>query len=211
MSESLRNRWIRLWRDAALQGECDTWFEVLTGHYGENHRHYHTLRHIEECLDEFSPVRRTAAHPAYVELAIWFHDAIYDTHSHDNEEQSALLAEQCLSESRASAEMRLAVRDLVMATKSHDASRHLDAPLLVDVDLSILGKRPARFQEYESQIRQEYSWVPEEMFATRRAEILQQFLSRPRIFSTDWFFRTHETPARKNLKASLEQLRQVDR
>jgi predicted metal-dependent HD superfamily phosphohydrolase len=142
-----------------------------------------------------------------VELAIWFHDAVYDTHAADNEEQSALLAEQCLSEGLASTETRLAVWDLVIATKTHDASKHVDAPLLMDVDLSILGKKEGRFREYESQIRQEYSWVPQDMFSAKRAEILQEFVSRDRIYSTDWFFRTHESFARKNLKASLQRLR----
>ena len=178
-----RDRWTRLWHDASFRGDGRSWFEILAARYSEPHRHYHTSHHIEECLDEFDPVRHLASQPVAVELAIWFHDAIYDTHATDNEEQSALLAEQCLSESRASTDMRLAVWDLVLATRIHEASKHVDSPLLLDVDLSILGKNENRFREYESQIRQEYSWVPDDIFAARRAEILEGFLERDRIYS----------------------------
>jgi predicted metal-dependent HD superfamily phosphohydrolase len=95
----------------------------------------------------------------------------------------------------------------VLATKQHDGSLHPDAPLLVDVDLSILGQPPERFWQYENQIRAEYEWVPNEVFATRRAEILEQFLARKRIYSTDNFFRKYEAQARMNLRASVENLR----
>jgi predicted metal-dependent HD superfamily phosphohydrolase len=197
----------RLWRDASLRGDGRAWFEILVNRYSEPHRHYHTLHHIAECLDEFDPVRHLASQPVAVELAIWFHDVIYDTHAADNEEQSALLAEQCLSEAGAGMDTRLAVWDLVLSTRTRDATTHVDAPLLVDVDLSILGKKENRFRECESQIRQEYSWVPDAIFAAKRAEILEGFLTRDRIFSTDWFFQACETHARANLQASLARLR----
>jgi predicted metal-dependent HD superfamily phosphohydrolase len=140
-------------------------------------------------------------------MALWFHDVIYDTHATDNEEQSALLAEQCLSEAGASTSTRLSVWDLVLSTRTHDASGHADAGLLVDVDLSILGKDEGLFQEYEEQIRREYAWVPQDVFAAKRAEILEGFLLRDRLYSTDWFFRSSETQARKNLKAAIQKLR----
>ncbi len=94
-----------------------------------------------------------------------------------------------------------------MATKSHDPSLHPDAPLLVDVDLSIFGKPPERFDEYETQIRQEYSWVPEATFREKRAEILERFLARKRIYNTEVVFVRYEQQARKNLHASLHRLK----
>jgi predicted metal-dependent HD superfamily phosphohydrolase len=84
---------------------------------------------------------------------------------------------------------------------------HADAPLLVDVDLSILGPPPERFWEYERQIRKEYDWVAVDVFATKRAEILQKFLERPRIYSTEMFFQKLEVQARIDLGASIRQLR----
>jgi len=77
----------------------------------------------------------------------------------------------------------------------------------VDIDLSVLGAGTERFLEYEEQIRQEYAWVPEEIFRTKRAEILERFLARDVIYRTPEFYQTHEKQARANLRASLERLR----
>lgn len=93
-----------------------------------------------------------------------------------------------------------------MATKTHDVSAGSDAALLVDVDLSILGQSAVRFAEYEAQIRAEYEWVATEVFAKKRAEILQRFLARPRLYQTQAFFNRYETQARRNLKESLRLL-----
>ena len=49
---------------------------------------YHTTRHLEECFAELAAVRADATRPAEVELALWCHDAIYDTARHDNEQRA---------------------------------------------------------------------------------------------------------------------------
>jgi predicted metal-dependent HD superfamily phosphohydrolase len=200
-------RWTELWHKASGHGDGRAWFEILNTHYAEEHRFYHTARHISECLVAFDGVSHAATQPVAVELALWFHDAIYDTHAADNEEQSAQLATRCLDNAGAGGDLQSAVRDLVMVTKAHEGSSHPDAPLLVDIDLSILGANSERFFEYEDQIRQEYAWVPEDLFRTKRAEILQRFIAREVIYRTPEFFRTHERQARENLRASLERLR----
>jgi len=202
-----RQRWTRLWQKASGPGDGRLWFDMLAAHYGESHRHYHTGRHIVECLVEFDGASHLATQPVAVELGLWFHDAIYDTRAGDNEEQSAALAEQCLIAAGADPDLRSAVRDLVLVTKTHEGSTHPDAPLLMDIDLSILGTNEVRFFEYEEQIRREYFWVPEATFRSKRAEILEHFLSRAVIYRTSKFFETHEKQARANLRASLERLR----
>lgn len=55
----------------------------------EPHRKYHTLRDLDECCEKLDEVRALAQHPAEVELALWFHDAIYDVKRRDNEKKSA--------------------------------------------------------------------------------------------------------------------------
>jgi len=175
--------------------------------YSESHRHYHNLAHLAECLSEFDRAQRLAREPVAVELAIWFHDAVYDTRAADNEERSAQLALEWLSETNAVPALLDAVPRLILATKKHDASLHVDAALLVDVDLSILGQPQDRFSEYETQIRSEYSWVPQQVFCSKRAEILAGFLARSRIYNTDNFFRRFEARARANLQASVRRLR----
>jgi predicted metal-dependent HD superfamily phosphohydrolase len=181
-------------------------FQELAGLYSEPHRHYHNQHHIADCLAEFDGVKALAANPVAVELAIWFHDAIYDTRASDNEERSAELAQRWLKQFGADAALMDAVGRLILATKNHDGSLHPDAPLLVDVDLSILGQPPVRFWKYEKQIRAEYAWVDAMIFATKRAEILRRFLARPRLYQTAHFFERFEAQARKNLQVSVERL-----
>ncbi len=81
-----------------------------------------------------------------------------------------------------------------------------DQQLVVDIDLSILGAPEERFDEYEQQIRQEYSWVDEAVFRSVRGKILQEFLARPAIYSTRTFQDLLERCARANLERSIAAL-----
>jgi len=141
-------------------------------------------------------------------LALWFHDAVYDTRAGDNEERSAALAKECLDEAGVSGLISNAVVDLVMATKSHECSGNADAAAMLDIDLSILGQSEERFLEYEEQIRKEYAWVPKMIFGPKRAEILEGFLLRERIYKTAWFFDKYEEKARRNIERSVGKLRE---
>ena len=201
-----RDRWKALWHAVGASGDPAPWFDRLSAAYSEPQRHYHNLRHIAECQREFDAVRNLARSAEAVELAIWFHDAVYDTHAGDNEEKSAALAEQCFRAGGIEDSFVRKVKRLVLATKDHDVAVDEDAAILVDVDLSILGQPERRFVEYESQIRQEYAWVDDVLFTTKRREILRRFLSRRRIYATDWFYTKYETQARLNLERSIEQV-----
>jgi predicted metal-dependent HD superfamily phosphohydrolase len=178
----------------------------LAARYAEPHRAYHTLQHLRECFVQLEPAGDLAEQLAEVQLAVWFHDAIYDTHAHDNEERSARWAREALVETGVGRDTAERVERLVLATKHNATPEGADARLLVDVDLSILGADSARFWEYERQIRDEYSWVPETTFRERRAQVLTSFLERPSIYSTPRFAARLERRARENLSRSLQQL-----
>jgi predicted metal-dependent HD superfamily phosphohydrolase len=77
---------------------------------------------------------------------------------------------------------------------------------LIDVDLAILGAPAERFDEYEQQVRAEYSWVPGVLFKRKRREILEGFLRRPTVYSTEHFRGRYEVAARANLSRSIHQL-----
>jgi predicted metal-dependent HD superfamily phosphohydrolase len=190
---------------AGATGAAEPWYERLTATYGQPQRHYHNQRHIAECLAEFDQARHLARQPAAVELALWFHDVVYDPKAHDNEERSAELAARCLADGGIRGAAAQRVVKLVLATKTHEVDADSDTALVVDVDLSILGQAEKRFFEYEGQIRREYAWVPQSIFASKRVEILRSFLARERIFTTEWFYK-YEGPARRNLQASIAKL-----
>jgi predicted metal-dependent HD superfamily phosphohydrolase len=200
-----RKRWNNLCHGASNEGAA--WYERLVDLYSQPHRHYHNCQHIADCLHEFDLSRDISVAPLAVELAIWFHDAIYNPRAADNEEQSAELAKEFVTETGVGKEVGSAVVQLVLATKHHDGSLHRDAVLMVDIDLGVFGQLPERFWEYEQDIRKEYEWVPERLFASKRAEILERFLSRDRIFHTEVFYNKYEAQARVNLTESVRRLR----
>lgn len=207
MNLATPERWTRLWRAAIKTDGPTRSYERLVEMYSEPHRHYHNLRHISDCLEWLDRFAALAREPLAVELAIWFHDAVYDTRASDNEECSAQLARVWLAETGAATALVESVAQLVLATQSHDSSLHPDAPLLVDVDLSILGQPEPRFWEYEEAIRREFDWVPAQVFAAKRAEILEGFLARKRLYQTDALFLELEEKARANLQASIRRLK----
>src|SRR5258705_10576692 len=96
------DRWLALCKMAGTAEAPAGWYERLTTAYAEPHRHYHNQQHIAECLAEFDQARHLAAQPAAVELALWFHDAVYNPRARDNEEQSAALLKRCAAEGRMS-------------------------------------------------------------------------------------------------------------
>ena len=103
------------------------------------------------------------------------------------------------------------VHDLVMATQ-HDApaalGSSLDAQLLVDIDLSILGSPAERFERYDQDVRKEYAWVPGFRYQEARAQVLQSFLDRPRLYHGEHAVALLEAQARINLAAALSRLAQ---
>lgn len=199
----LHHSWQRAWAGIGARTDGQGTYEQLLARYSEPHRHYHTLQHLGECLAMFDSVRGLPEHPDEVELALWFHDAIYDTHRPDNEERSADWARAALREAGVANDAADRVHALIMATR-HTANPVLpDEQLLVDIDLSILAAEQARFDEYEEQIRQEYAFVPRWLFRRKRRAILQGFLDRPSIYSTAHFKQALEQLARENLKQAI--------
>ncbi|MFC5461374.1 N-methyl-D-aspartate receptor NMDAR2C subunit [Massilia niabensis] len=199
---SFHARWEGLWQalgkplPAGLLG-------ALLAAYGEPQRHYHTLQHLAECFAHLDEAQAPAGQAREVELALWFHDAVYDVHVRDNERRSADWALRDLGAAGLPPGLCERVAFLVMST-AHDApAASPDAQLLTDIDLAILGAPRARFAEYERQIRAEYAHVLAALFAGKRREVLQGFLERDRIYQTAHFATRYEQAARANLAQAI--------
>jgi len=115
-----------------------------------------------------------------VALALWFHDAIYEPAGADSELQSAAWAARALAKAGVSSEVAQRVYDLVMATRHQAPVEGLDAQLLVDVDLAILGSPEARFLAYDSDIRKEFARVAEARYPGRSPRRFQPLPSGSR-------------------------------
>jgi predicted metal-dependent HD superfamily phosphohydrolase len=181
-------------------------YSDLLARYSEPHRAYHTTQHLTECFGHLDSVVASASDPVAIALALWFHDAIYDTSRHDNETRSAELAASALAPLGVSSGRLTAIHELILVTRHDAVPARGDASLLVDIDLSILGADPARFDEYECQVREEYKHVSEPDFRRGRAQILSAFLARLAIYSTEFFQTRLEQSARHNLARSLGKL-----
>ncbi len=197
--------------DAALRGvgaaggdPAAVWDELVALH-GEARRHYHTLAHVEACLTWLDWYAGLAARPAEVALALFFHDAIYDPRAYDNEAKSAALARERLAELGVPAAAIERIGHGIEATAHHDAT-HGDAQLLVDLDLTILGARPAVFDDFEARIRREYAHVPPARFATGRRTVLERLAARSPIYRTPPLAAQLEEQARANLDRRISEL-----
>ncbi|REJ76909.1 MAG: N-methyl-D-aspartate receptor NMDAR2C subunit [Acidobacteria bacterium] len=197
-------RWSQSWELLGL-APPDGVLERLLERHAEDHRHYHDLDHVLDCLEKAVGSRAHQRDPAAVDLALWFHDAIYDPRRGDNEERSAELAERELAP-LLPAELVSRIAGLILDTRHDSAPSSADGAVVVDIDLSILGETPQRFAAYEEAIRAEYEWVPEPLFRRERRRILQSFLERDAIYSTDSFREQYEERARANLERAIARL-----
>jgi predicted metal-dependent HD superfamily phosphohydrolase len=151
-------------------------------------------------------VRGCAREPVLVELALWFHDAVYHADRSDNEEQSAHWASRCLLEAGADTETADTVAHLILATRHDSEMPEGDAALLCDIDLAILGAPRRAYHRYQQAIRDEYAWVPEALYQGSRAKVLQRLLGREKIYNTELFSQRLERRARANLTRELGEL-----
>lgn len=188
-----------------LKGSAEKMVDTLIARYAETHRAYHTWEHIVECIKEAEALYGKDVWVTKPELmmAILFHDVVYDPHSHTNEKDSRKTMEEMLSTSGAPQKFIVRVGELIMVTTHKNIAVVDDEALIVDIDLSVLGKPWERFYHYEVQIRQEYHFVPCHEFVKGRVNILKGFLSRDRIYTTDYFHTKYERVARRNLSNSI--------
>lgn len=206
MSAPTLEQWLALWNRIGAAGDGRQVWNELERRYREPHRAYHNFDHIGHCLAEFEAVRKLAESPDAVEFAIWFHDAVYDTHAKDNEEQSAKLAAKYLGAAGMAPSLIARIESLILATQHASPPVSPDAALLVDVDLAILGQPREHYAAFEEEIRREYAWVSATDFVVGRSAILRRFLERPEIYSGQDFRVRYEAVARENLCWAITRL-----
>lgn len=198
-------RWKALLDRMDLKDQSDTFRKLYDAHL-EKHRHYHTITHLDACLKHLDLVLDLADSPDQIELALWFHDAIYQPYSSNNEERSAEWATEFLKESNSFVTVQERVQELIMVTEHNSSSISNDQTLILDIDLSILGQSSGNYDLYENAIRKEYKRIPFFLYTTKRAQLLQGFLDRDRIFNSDFFYGQLELKARENLTRAIEKL-----
>ncbi len=198
--------WARGWAMIEAEGSGEALMRELVAAYQEPHRKYHQVQHLIECLTIFDAYRGCAQEPGEVEMALWFHDAVYHLKAFDNEAMSARWAAQALGQAGVCFERIDRITHHILATKHAALPKEGDQALLVDIDLAILGATPERFEEYERQVRQEYAFVPSFVFRRQRKKLLKAFLARPQLYATPALRARFDAQARTNIAMALTRL-----
>lgn len=181
--------------------EC--WNEI-ENNYSSKSRHYHNLEHLENMFSELSKIQSEVKNLDCLLFAIYYHDIIYKSTKNNNEHQSALTFKnriiktsfgklnECMSQ--------------IEATKEHKISDDYDTNILLDLDLSVLGKTSEEYKKYSESIRKEYQIYPDFMYRKGRKKVLKSILKLDFIYKTDYFKRLYENQAKENLMLELKQL-----
>ena len=208
MTPSLRDLRARFERATIAAGATQSGaaaFEKLVDRYGEAQRHYHTLTHVDACLAWLDWFCGLAERPEEVELALWFHDAIYDAQGSDSERRSANLAREQLAELGVASSIIDVIVRHIEGTERHVATGG-DSALVVDLDLAILAAPPRDFDHFEEQIRKEYCHVPDPLYRAGRRRVLEGFLSRSEIYRVAQIREELEGRSRVNLARRVSEL-----
>ena len=199
-TDLLSARWARL-----LPGQHHLGAELLS-RYADPSRHYHDVLHLSEVLERVDLLGPDDV--VAVQLAAWFHDAVYDARRADSEERSARLATSALTAAGVDAPRVAEVARLVRLTARHDAADgDRNGAVLCDADLAILAADAQRYADYVVGVRAEYAHMDDTGFAAGRAAVLERLLGVPRLFRTPRGHDRWEATARTNMLVELGHLR----
>jgi len=141
--ENLRIQWRTLLQAAAKDATLiDLYFARLAKNYCSTRRHYHNFTHITSMLDLSDHYINHLQQKDIVDLAIFYHDVIYNILKNNNEERSARRAVRELKQLNIAKEKIDLVECYILATKTHDLQgfdSESDLAYFLDFDLSVLG------------------------------------------------------------------------
>ncbi|MEZ0224436.1 MAG: hypothetical protein ACAH83_07785 [Alphaproteobacteria bacterium] len=214
-ADPLLHRWLGLWQrlGAEAPGLAETGACIISA-YESSGRFYHTRRHLEDVLqkldwartaliatDDLAEVPEQGRPVLFdtIELALWYHDAVYNAKEYDNEMKSRNLFLADGAKNGLPDHIQRDVAMLIDVTAKHRNAKRLDERILCDCDLAILGAPKAEFDEYDANIRKEYAHVPEQEYENARRRVLTGFLRQGKIFKTKAFQAEFGSRARWNL------------
>ena len=204
-TQTLDEIWQQVWQTLAPnQAKPD--LQAVLNAYAQPQRHYHTVQHLQECLQWWQRCQEQMQHPADVALTLFYHDIVYDPKRSDNELQSANIMLAQLQPYLPSDSTERIYR-WILATAHHGTQPDMnhvddqDLKWVLDIDLGILSADAERFQEYERQIRMEYRHVPLLIYRCKRRQLLRDFAQTEYLYHTDYFRQQLEKVAKANLQA----------
>lgn len=204
----LAERFCNIWERAGGTGSREIW-QTLRDHYQEPHRHYHTLKHVAQCLRELDNAGEHIAETTATELAIWFHDVIYVYGARDNEARSAEFFRDQAHGSM-SAELVERVCEFIMATQHTGSAQDESVALLVDIDLSGFGLPWEDYLADSDALRLEAAEVNDAQYYQGKLRFLSELQRWPSLYQSSFFRNRLEARAQSNITRYTTDLRQQD-
>jgi predicted metal-dependent HD superfamily phosphohydrolase len=183
-------------------------FQKILDHYSEAHRRYHTPEHIEHCLTQFDMAADLMDDPDAVEMALWFHDVIYDVPTARNEARSAEFFSE-LTHDRIGPEFGRSICDMILITAHQEMPRRKDDKYIVDVDLSSFGLPWEEFKRDSENVRSEFACRTDAEFYSAHIKFMRSLVKRPRFFATGFFREKYEKSARGNIERLIAELNEA--
>ena len=181
-------------------------FSKLEAMYGETWRTYHNMGHISACLTYFDNCREVADNPDAIELAIWFHDCIYEVGNEYNEAMSRDWFLE-VTDGHLDPALRKAVDGLIMDTVHNGVPETRDGKLLADIDLTSFGLSWDEYMRDGDNVREEMGQHQSFKKKGGKYSFLDILLSRQSVYFSDYYLEHFEASAQDNLrrhKALLE-------
>jgi predicted metal-dependent HD superfamily phosphohydrolase len=212
LTDNISGRFIQRWRELAAElgldaARSERVGDHLMAQYSNNDRHYHGMGHIVSMLEGFDAIEADFKEPLAAELAIFFHDVIYDPSRRDNEEQSAKKMIGLLGGRVDHGLLESAARS-IEATRQHALTASHDANLLVDLDMAILGQPWPVYERYADGVMREYLPVYGEMAYRhgRRTLFLEPTIAHGAVFLTE-AFQSLNPQAIRNMQREIDILK----
>ena len=184
----------------------DQLWQEIEDNYSYKKRHYHTLQHLENLLQQLGAVKEYIKDWNMILFSMYYHDVIYNALKRTNEEKSAEFAQNRMQLIMVPKPRIENCVQQILATKEHGLCDDSDTNFFTDADLSILGMEWDVYSDYYKNVRKEYSLYPDIIYIPGRKKVLQHFLQMERIFKTDHFFKKFELQAKQNLQKELDLL-----
>ncbi|HXV27083.1 MAG TPA: hypothetical protein VD862_03635 [Candidatus Paceibacterota bacterium] len=214
-----RQRFANTWLAVGCTTDPEPVYRDLRRRYAEDGRYYHTWAHISECIVRLDRFRHLAKHPDEVEMALYWHDAVYAflrgrKPVEDNEEQSAWLCRDAMVAGGAPDDVTVRCMSLIMATRHTGDVLTGDKALAADLDMAIMGESSRRYLQASTQIASEYQQgmnLTHEQFREGRTKFLtrtlQRFMVGPPLFHTAELAAKYTRQAEVNIRHELDLLR----
>ena len=150
---------------------------TLLAMWNESHRHYHTLDHLNDLIDQINESKSRYSEKEYEKLLIasLFHDIVYDPMKNDNEEKSAdFFMECCIDKSSTDI---LDIKQMILDTKTHNSSTKLSESFN-HFDMNIVERDFDSLLKWEDGIYAEYASYGKEAYRVGRLKFLESLLDK---------------------------------